>query len=370
LRDHSCNPRFFRFQYGEYQHKEIEGHEVGTRFDRKGFESRLELRHQRNPAFSGISGIQTGVMDIQARGEEALTPDTELFDFALFALESWKGDSTSIHYGIRAEHRNMDARGQRNYQAWSTSYSAGWNQKLSDSQSLNLVLSRSARHPTHIERYAHGPHAATRQFEIGDEHLGKEQSWGLDLSYEWTIETASMSLTMFANRFEDYLYAAPTDETHDGFQVFRYRGADADMLGFELEGTWQVWRSESASLQFRGVADAVRANIRGSEEHLPRIPAARLGFGIDYQQGGFALHAMIRRVLKQEDHAPYELPSDAYTTLDVHVHYTWNWGSARVSAFIKGNNLLDAEIRPHTSYLKDLAPMPGRGAVLGFTVQL
>jgi iron complex outermembrane receptor protein len=33
--------------------------------------------------------------------------------------------------------------------------------------------------------------------------------------------------------------------------------------------------------------------------------------------------------------------------------------------FMDGTNLLDEEARPHTSFLKDLAPRPGRGIAFG-----
>jgi iron complex outermembrane receptor protein len=33
--------------------------------------------------------------------------------------------------------------------------------------------------------------------------------------------------------------------------------------------------------------------------------------------------------------------------------------------FLRGNNLLDQDIRVHTSFIKDFAPMPGRSLVAG-----
>ena len=33
--------------------------------------------------------------------------------------------------------------------------------------------------------------------------------------------------------------------------------------------------------------------------------------------------------------------------------------------FVDASNLLDEEARPHTSFLKDLAPLPGRGVAFG-----
>ena len=33
--------------------------------------------------------------------------------------------------------------------------------------------------------------------------------------------------------------------------------------------------------------------------------------------------------------------------------------------FLRGNNLLDQDMRVHTSYIKDFAPLPGRSIVAG-----
>jgi len=49
-----------------------------------------------------------------------------------------------------------------------------------------------------------------------------------------------------------------------------------------------------------------------------------------------------------------------YQILDVH--------GADVMVFAKANNLLDENIRNSTSYLRNFAPEPGRGAEIGFRV--
>ena len=40
-------------------------------------------------------------------------------------------------------------------------------------------------------------------------------------------------------------------------------------------------------------------------------------------------------------------------------------GGNALELFVDGNNLLDEEARPHTSFLKDLAPLPGRNIAAG-----
>jgi iron complex outermembrane receptor protein len=40
-------------------------------------------------------------------------------------------------------------------------------------------------------------------------------------------------------------------------------------------------------------------------------------------------------------------------------------GPVTMDVFVRGTNLLDAEARLHTSFLKDIAPMEGRGVMVG-----
>jgi hypothetical protein len=45
--------------YTDYEHREIEGGETGTTFKNKGYEARVEARHQRIGPFDGVIGAQS-----------------------------------------------------------------------------------------------------------------------------------------------------------------------------------------------------------------------------------------------------------------------------------------------------------------------
>ena len=61
----------------EYEHAELEGNEVGTRFENTSDEGRLELVHQPIAGWNGAFGVQWGVRDFSAIGEEAFVPSTQ-----------------------------------------------------------------------------------------------------------------------------------------------------------------------------------------------------------------------------------------------------------------------------------------------------
>ena len=63
---------------------------------------------------------------------------------------------------------------------------------------------------------------------------------------------------------------------------------------------------------------------------------------------------------------PNQLPTDSYTLWGADVRYRMLVNErAIVDLFAVGTNLGDEEARPHTSFLKDLAPMPGRSFKVG-----
>ncbi|CAH1202516.1 hypothetical protein NTGBS_490005 [Candidatus Nitrotoga sp. BS] len=68
---------------------------------------------------------------------------------------------------------------------------------------------------------------------------------------------------------------------------------------------------------------------------------------------------------KQDRVAANELPTSSYTLTNVMLNYRFKTQSVNWDAYIKGNNLFNQEARAHTSFLKELAPLPGRGFLMG-----
>jgi iron complex outermembrane receptor protein len=73
---------------------------------------------------------------------------------------------------------------------------------------------------------------------------------------------------------------------------------------------------------------------------------------------------------KQSRVADNELPTDAYTMLDMSVNYAFDMNRAMLEVFAKANNILDGEARVHSSVLKDIAPLAGRGLLIGLKASL
>ena len=104
---------------------------------------------------------------------------------------------------------------------------------------------------------------------------------------------------------------------------------------------------------------ALTLALRG---HLPESGAgvgllwasAAWSFGVDY------LHAFPQRQV-----AAHEFNSDGYRLLGATASRVLKFGALEAEAFLRATNLADREARPHTSLLKDLAPLPGRSVTAG-----
>ena len=51
--------------------------------------------------------------------------------------------------------------------------------------------------------------------------------------------------------------------------------------------------------------------------------------------------------------------------LNIYASYTYDFDGTEFTVFARGTNLLDEEVRRHTSFVKDLAPLPGASGIIG-----
>jgi iron complex outermembrane receptor protein len=243
--------------------------------------------------------------------------------------------------------------------------------------------------------FSNGPHLATNSFEVGDPNLGKEESLAFDVSLRKTTGRITGSVTLFYNRFSDFITAEPTgdfsegeEEGEEGLPIFAYRPVDAHFLGGELaatihitehpsrepvaqpSGTGKDFAAESAhsphNLHVDLKADYVYAQNEESGRSLPRITPLRTSAALVYGwHDRFSARVEGQYVHEQNRTAEFELPTDGYFLLDASVSYRLPVRSAEFEVYLKGTNLTNEEARVHTSFLKEIAPLAGRGALLG-----
>lgn len=360
----------WRTHHSNYEHQEMEGDAIATNFDKTLWSHRIELSHVFTDELSGVLGAQLDRVNSDVVGEEALTPSLKTWNLAFFSAQRWQRGSLGLHAGARMERMHTDvSAGLPDYEesVWSGAIGMDWN--VSERSKLDLVISRSARHPTGIELYADGMHVATRSYEIGDVNLRQEVAQGVDLRFEYQQKRWHVIASSFFNRFDNYLFAAPTGDTEHGFPVYQYQNADADFWGVEGELCWKVNTQPDHRLEISLVGDLVKANLLDSTSRLPRVPASRLGLVVFYQHSDWTLRSDFRHVFAVSEVADNELPSEAYRVWNLYLSRSIPISAGSLTVQLRLRNLLDEEIRPHTSFLKDLAPQPGRGAEIALRWQ-
>ncbi len=380
--------RGIRLKLGQarYRHHEIETDgEIGTTFTNKGYDGRLEFLHGDNKPWSGALGGQFSRSDFEAAGEEAFLPPSRTRSEAVFAFQEIAAAPLTWQFGGRVERTNLEATGQRTRRNTELSASAGAVWKLDAAHNLALSLAHTGRPANAQERYARGPHTGTSTYEIGRAGLDPERSLGIEASLRRRTGVVTGALTVFTHRFNNFIFADPTGELaveHDGdwdllapgvddghdhdeeaLPVYRYTQRDARFWGVEAEAVWHLHEHQGSLLDLRLAGDLTRARASGRD--LPRIPAARVTTGLSWATPAWSAGIECQFVLKQNRVAPNETPSGAYTLVSAHVTRTIPIGTRRLELFVRGTNLTDDEARPHTSFVKDLAPLAGRSAHAG-----
>lgn len=356
----------FRLGYTDYDHRELEGDEDGTVFENEGWEFRGEIAHYELAIFDeGVSGIQLSDTDFSAIGEEAFTPPSTTRNQAFFVSEHIHGDLLHWDFGARIEHQTVDAddaSGSYSDTALSIAASGIW--EFKENQSLALSLQRSQRHASSTELYADGSHLATEQYEIGDPDLDVETAYGVDLRYSYSGKEWSATVSAFYTYFEDYIYSEETGEELDALPVFEFTAVDATFWGVEAETEYMAYQSGDTSMTLGLLADYVRATNE-EDDDLPRIPPLRIGSKVRLDSGPWSAGALLRYNFEQSDTTLNESDTNGFTELELDLSHRLVVKGGELTLFAQAKNLLDEEIRHHTSFLKDVAPQPGRSVRVG-----
>lgn len=346
----------------DYEHRELEGDEVGTVFNADGVELRTEVLHNPISGFEGLLGAQLQQFDLEAEGEEAFIPSSRTRNGGLFLVEEVRQDSLRLQFGGRLEHQKIKLTDgsaiTRSDASFSASIGGIW--ELDETWSFTGTVARTERIPNAQELFADGPHVGTGAYEIGDPGLTMEKSTGFEAGLRKRRGVVTGSLTMFFNDIDDHIVLNPTGTEEDELPVFVYEQENAQYAGVEFEGEWHLHEGPHHGLDLLFGFDYVRAKKLGTSQPLPRIPPFRANVGIAYSGARWSAGADVRHVWDQDRVAEYETPTDGYTLVSAYVSYTIPFRDSELDVFLRGSNLTDEEARPHTSYLKDVAPLPGR----------
>ena len=333
----------------------------------------------------------------------SISPDNNFFE----------GGHAHEHEGEEEHEEHEINFSDQDYTAVSLSAGVVWT--VSEQHRWALNFAHSERAPSASEIFSRGAHIGTQTYEIGagfeihregDEveleqrssKVKKETSNNIDLTYRYTGDELDFTLNLFYNQVDDYIFQQNTglfamggeihahageehheEEEHEEEEhghedehahgeselpVFQFQQQDATLYGFEAELDYHLndnWRLSAFT-------DYIRAEL-DDNTNVPRIPPLRFGSELHWENENWHAEVGVTRYSKQDKISSFETKTDGYTLVSANLNYYVTWGDADVTLFVKGENLTDEEARVHSSFLKNLAPIPGRNISLGIKTQ-
>ena len=353
-----------RIGMNDYEHVEIEPNgEIGTVFANDAYEARIELTDHDQAGLDGAVGVQFGNREFSAVGEEAFVPPVDTGSFGVFWVGERSFEGFDLETGVRLDRVSHDPTGAASTDFTTFSAALGFVIPRGDAL-LGLHADYASRAPIAEELYSDGPHLATQSFEVGDPGLDAETALNAAATVNWASGRVEWTATAYATSFRDHIYQFVTGEVEDGLLVAHYGQANATYRGLDVSASLRLATFDGGDLSGRLLFDTVAAELDiAGDDRLPRLPASRVGLGLDFDRGRLSASVDYLRVFEQDEPAAIELPTDAYD--DVRVSLALDLGpNARL--FFHGRNLTDEEQRQHTSYIKEFAPLPGRTLEAGF----
>ncbi len=417
-----------RIGYTDYSHTEFENGSIGTTFENKTQEAKFELLHQPMSGWHGGLILEYKNSEFSAIGEEAFAPPSDTDTLAIAFLEEKSFGDITLQVGARFESVNIkssevsiaevefhrhdeEEEGEEhhdeeehsdeiltfdeNYNPFSLSFGTVW--EFSPGYNVGISLSHSQRAPSAAELLSFGPHIGTGTFEVGalfeaheegdelhfeaiENKPEMEKSNNIDLTFRKFEGDVGIIFNIFYNQIDNYYAQLATglfaeaghgheeeegaeEEEHEHvgeLPVFLFQNADATLRGFEAQGVWQINQKFKTSL----FADYVRAKLDDGGD-LPRIPPMRFGASLDYDYKAVSASFSWTHYSEQDDVASLETETDGYDWVEANVNYRIPFDTTELTVFVKAENLMDEEARVHSSFLKNLAPRPGRNFRIG-----
>jgi iron complex outermembrane recepter protein len=381
----------FKAAYTDYRHHEMDAVEIHTTFKNRGIDGTFELAHVPLLGLKGVIGTQFDSGKFDAIGHEAFIPNSKTNSQSVYVYEELPLNQHKMTFGLRHGKHEVESKGggeidehndpkfgDPSKKKFNTNNAAiGGLYKLNEQWSLTGNLSHNERAPSYFELFANGVHTATGVFEEGQSNLKKEKSNGLDGQIRWKSAQDSLTVGAYFNKFSNFiglLSTGSTDLAHNEdetaeitYKKSTFSGIKAEFKGVELEGKTML----TDYVQFNVRGDYVDAKDKTNGGYVPRISPLKLGAGLKYEFDRFGARLDVLHAFKQDRVASNynyqggkELMTDAYTNVSMMATYKLPT-QLNLEAFTRANNLLDQEIREHTSFLKDIAPMGGRSIMFG-----
>ncbi|MGE3915821.1 MAG: TonB-dependent receptor [Hyphomicrobiaceae bacterium] len=404
VRDHGIEAIRLWLGTSRYAHNEVvlEAAEeidiVGTRFTNREHEARAEAQHlpvatplgevrgaagvqwgAKRMAGFGVEEPVDGLLDPAARQRmvagflfEELEVTRRLRLQAAGRIESNTADGTGIEDPLVATDTRAFSRAVA-----PASGSLGLLYELPLGVVARLTAQHTERAPDIGELYSKGVHEATGTFEIGNPGLAIEKANTLELGFKRAKGPFRFDASVFHTAYDGFVFKSFTGRQCDDTLASCGTGTELDELvfaqrdakftGAEIGAEHDIAEIGRGVWGISGEYDIVRARFEDGV-NVPRIPPHRVGAGLYYRDPNWLARVFSLTALRQDTVSSLDArdtPTNGYTLLNAEIAYTFKAGGAddiasMMTIGLKGENLLDDDVRNHVSFKKDEVLQPGR----------
>ena len=343
--------------FTNFNQTEFEDGAAGTLLSRDILETKLEFFNSDIANWNGVVGFTFMDSEYASSGTEAFLPSSENDVASLHIIQAREDGRWSTELGLRYEDVDVSkASVEKSFDTLNLSGGVGY--RLSESNYIGSSISLSERAPSISELFSDGVHAAASRYERGDANLSSEEAIGVEVFYRHSNGPTAFQLAAYNNDFDDFIYLKATGEPQiDDNDVFEYRQGDAEIYGFEASllrsGNWRSadW---SAEINYSSITGELSDGTP-----LRSIPPEKIGLFGELDFGNYALGLDIVHADDQSDVPSDQHATDAYTEVNAELVWLPAFSTGTVIT-VAVDNLLDQEIRYHSSELKDKVPEAGR----------
>ncbi len=388
-----------RYAHNEVVFEEAEAIDiVGTRFTNREHEARAEVQHlpvltalgelrgaagvhwgRKRQAGFGVGEPVDGLLDPAARQTmvagflfEELEVTKRLRLQAAGRIESNHADGTGVEDPLVA----TDA-AQFSRSFTPLSGSLGLLYELPLGVVARVTAQHTERAPDIGELFSKGVHEATETFEIGNPNLRVETAQTIEFGLKRAKGAFRFDAGVFHTAYDGFIFKSFTGRQCDDELVSCGAGTeldevvfaqrDATFTGAELNGELDLARFGRGHFGVSGQYDFVRARFEDGV-NVPRIPPHRVGAGLYWRDPTWLARVYALTALRQDTISSLDARDTAtngYTLLNAELAYTFKPGSndpldTTMTVGIRGDNLLDDDVRNHVSFKKDEVLQPGR----------
>jgi iron complex outermembrane recepter protein len=356
--------------YTRYQHREIESTgDIGTEYGLLSGEGSALAHHDTlGPFTRGSFGLRYEGRDLAANGVSI--PRTRESAFGAVAYEERSIDRWTLRGALRADHRILTPETSRlasigrieRRTFTGASGSLGILYNTSPSMQLGVTAMRTFRTPTIDELYSEGPHLASYSYEVGNPALDAETGLGVEASARYADDRGHLSLAVFRNEIDGYIYPRNTGDTSFRLRlpIYQQTGAHVVMMGAEASAEWELLDK----LVVSGSVSFVQGDLVEEDRPLPTIPPLGGRVGLRYAWSWLTVGASLRMASAQNRVAEFEEPTEGYVLADAYAQAQFVFGSVLHSLSLSLDNAGDTDYRSHLSRTKSIMPEPGRNVRL------